>query len=470
MVAGQTGAMAAAAERVDLVLVEIGAVLVAVPVQHVVHGLPWPQRLAPLPRRDSAACGVFEYQGQQLAMLDLARWLALGGAPRSHAYPRALIVRDAGLTVAFAVDAVRGLQKFGADAITQLSHDDNAEELFHSVARCADGDVANLLDIGRLMALARTWSADAGATAVATGASAPAAATRQRQRCALIAGRGCQIAFPVTDLMAVIDAPPLARIQSALSEGVAQWRGRHVPVTSIAKCLPALALAPVALAAPPLLAVFERDGLALGILVEQVPVIGTVAAGAAVTADDAGVSAITDDGGGLVQLVDMDALYARFPERVLSHAASIALGSPLSARLGGASTSPTNACSHIVFDAGGMASTPIDGIEAVLPLPPLAAGATHMAWRGAALALRDLRAAAGHQAPARGTVIVAQGAAAPVGFIVDAVHALVQARAGRLSRLSLPGQGVVELLSTESASGAVSYSTRDLGQLARAAN
>lgn len=269
--------------------------------------------------------------------------------------------------------------------------------------------------------------------------------------------------------MAVIAAPPLARIQSALSEGVAQWRGRHVPVTSIAKCLPELALAAPTLAPAPLLAVFERDGLALGILVDQVPVIRSFATAGAVTADGAAVSAITDDSGGLVQLVDMHALYARFPERLLSHAASIALGSPVSASGTAASTIQTNACSHIVFDAGGMASTSIDGIEAVLPLPPLAAGATHMAWRGAALALRDLRAAAGTDAPARGTVIVAQGTPAPIGFIVDAVHALVQARAGRLSRLSLPGQGMVELLSTESANGAVTYSTRDLGQLARAA-
>lgn len=477
----------------DFVLVDIGAVLVAVPARDVLHGIAWPDPLTGLPRRDSPACGVFDYQGQPLAMLDLALWVKLGAAPRANGHPRALVVRAAGHTV----DAVRGLQKFSLDALTRISHDDNLDEIFHSVARGPNGDLANVLDVQRLMALARTWSGSAETDVDDSDVAAPRARAAP-QRFALVPGTGCQLAFPVADLVAVIAAPTLARFQSALSDGICQWAGRHLPVTSIAKCWPALASTPVAL--PPLLAVFERDGLALGVLIDQVPMIrafhvdaAAVAAAAAAAAapeqvaDGAGVGALTDVDGGVVRLIDMDALYARFPERLLSRVADAAhklAAGTASSRM----TAMTNSSSHILFDAGGMASTPIDGIEAVLSLPPLEAGATHMAWRGEALLLRDLRARAPANANADadadanvdadataatptqtpGTVIVVQGAAAPVGFIVDAVHALVQPRAGRISRLALPGQGLVDLLTAESAAGQTTYSTRDLAKLARA--
>jgi hypothetical protein len=155
-------------------------------------------------------------------------------------------------------------------------------------------------------------------------------------------------------------------------------------------------------------------------------------------------------------------LYARFPERLLSREVANAADASRSA---GASRDNSNASSHIVFEADGVASTPIEGIEAVLSLPALALGATHIAWRGAALPLHDLRA----QTSDKGAVIVVQGKQAPLGFIVDAVQALVQPRAGRLSRLSMPGRGMVDLLTTASATGGqTTYSTRDLAQMARA--
>ena len=161
----------------------------------------------------------------------------------------------------------------------------------------------------------------------------------------------------------------------------------------------------------------------------------------------------------LVHLVDMAALLARFPERALSLAAAAVDSGPAARR---------NPSCHIVFAADGVVSTPIDGIEALLPLPALAPGAAHMAWRGNAIALHDLRAAPGE----RGTVIVVNGRHAPLGFIVDAVQALVQARAGRLSHLALAGRGAVELMTVGAGAGRggggeATYATRDLAQLAR---
>ncbi|MDB5962336.1 MAG: hypothetical protein JWP59_3630 [Massilia sp.] len=451
------------------VLVDVGAVLMAVPVQDVVQGVAWPERLDLLPRRadGGAACGVFDYHGRPLAMLDLARWVQLGGAAPDHQrprrYARALIVQRGAQMVAIAVDAVRGLRQVEADALTRISHDDDQAEIFHSVARCPGVEgVANVLDVARLMALARTWSAGAEAEASVGAAAQSALAGAACATYAVVAGNGCGIAFPAADLLEVLPAPTLDPFQSPLTEGLCLWRGRHLPVTSVARCFPALAANS---RGAPLLAVFERDGLALGVLVDQVPTIRSFEA----AADSAALSAVADavdadaeaDAGRLVHLVGMAALYARFPERALSRAAGAAVTSGAAVQ--------TNRSSHIVFDADGVASTPIDGIEAVLPLPALAPGATHMPWRGRAIALHDLRAAASPPS-LTGTVIVVKGEQAPLGLIVDGVQALVQPRAGRVSRLAMAGRGVVDLLtigSAGAAGGQSTYSTRNLAQLAQ---
>lgn len=461
----------------SFVLIDIGAVLVAVAVEDVVQGIAWPARLDVLPRRASAACGVFDYLGQPVAMLDLALWVNLGvandgAAVRTPRYPRALIVRSGGHMVAIAADAVRGMQRIALRDVTRLSHDDDFEEIFHSVARCPSIEgVASVLDVQRLMALARTWSGDSG-NAIAAASTDTLTGQIQQQQFGVVAGNDCRIAFPVADLVEVLPLPALALLQSPLTEGLCMWRGRHVPVTSIGRCFPHLAASGTAPA--PLLALFERDGLALGVVLDQVPVIQSFA-----TPEAHSLSAVADSEGALVHLVGMDALYSRFPERLLSRETLLAATAGMhgSNQAGAAwSASPTasskaaskpansNASSHIVFEADGVASTPIDGIEAVLNLPPLAPGATHIAWRGNALPLHDLRA----QASDKGAVIVVQGEQAPLGFIVDAVQALVQARAGRVSRLSMPGRGVVDLLTTASATGGqTTYSTRDLAQMAR---
>jgi chemotaxis signal transduction protein len=70
--------------------------------------------------------------------------------------------------------------------------------------------------------------------------------------------------------------PALLPFPSAQAEGLCAWRGRHVPVTSLGKCYPALARN--ADRAPPLLAVFECDGAALGVLIDRVPQIRLLAA------------------------------------------------------------------------------------------------------------------------------------------------------------------------------------------------
>lgn len=439
----------AAAQAQRYVLADAGATLIALPLHAVVQGLAWPAQMRTVPRRAGALCGVIDVQGEPVAVIDLARWVDLGGTPREpRRYERLLVLREAGRLVAIAVDAVRGMETLAADAVSRIAHDDDPDEVFHSVARCPQAGIASVLDVGRLMTLAQVWSGDAGASAAAS----PVPVT-QRARTGAYATMTLSagpIGFPVSALAEVIPAPALLPFVSATTEGLCIWRGRHVPVTTFDKCFPDLATR--ADKAPGLLALFERDGHALGILLDQVPQIRRFD----IPVDDGVEVSVTADADGLlVHLVEPAMLFARFPETALSLQADVARN--------GSDGAPRNASSHIVYKAGEVVSTPIDGVQAVLPLA--SSSGEHMAWRGSAIRLVDLRPQAG----AGGVVIVVGGEGASVGFIVEAVQLLIQARAGKLSRVSLPGHGPVSILTTGHGAEQVSYRTCDLAALARQA-
>lgn len=456
----------AAATR-QLVLADAGAVLLALPVESVAGAVPWPApvpehgQAARLPRRGGAVCGVLDHFGAAIALLDLSLWVDIG-RPREQApaYRRALILQHRGRKVAIGVDQVRGLQTLPATAIERLVHDDDPAQIFHSTVRYAgDGQegLASLLDVERLMALAQTWSesgADAAAHAQAGAAGVGATVvTTALQPCGVLAGRDCRIAFAIADLAEVVPAPPLLAFPTALTEGLCLWRGRQLPVTSLARCLPALAPAPVSQAAPALMAVFQHQGMALGMLIDEVPAIVALpvaeSAQAQAEAPTGSVHCAID--GALIHLVDSAGLFARFPEAAISRESA-----PIGDDIHG--DAATNDGAHLVYEAAGCAASPLAGIEAVLKLPPLAPQATHMSWRGGALALRDLRSGAGPD----GTVIVIRDALPPAGVIVDAVKTLVQARSARLARLRVAGRGDTTLLTTGAGAEQQTYAVRDL--------
>lgn len=452
----------------QLVLAEAGAVLLALPVETVAGAVPWPApehgQAARLPRRGGAVCGVLDHFGAAIALLDLSLWVDIG-RPREQApaYRRALILQHRGRRVAIGVDQVRGLQTLPATAIERLVHDDDPAQIFHSTVRCAgDGDdgLASLLDVERLMALAHTWSEPAADAAIDAQADAAVVATAPLQPCGVLAGRDCRIAFAIADLAEVVPAPPLLAFPTALTEGLCLWRARQLPVTSLARCFPALALPPLpASPGPALMAVFQHQGMALGMLIDEVPAIVALPVAVSAQAQASSVHCALD--GTLIHLVDSAGLFARFPEAAVSreHATSAQSTQGIHA------DAATNEGAHLVYEAAGCAATPLAGIEAVLKLPPLEPQATHMSWRGGALALRDLRSGAG----ADGTVIVIRDAMPPAGVIVDAVKTLVQARSTRLARLRVAGRGDTTLLTTGTGAGQETYAVRHLSAASSAA-
>jgi chemotaxis signal transduction protein len=434
--------------------VVIGAVRIGIAADAVVLAIPAPATPALLPRRQGALSGIVNHDGMLVPVVDLARWVDVGthAAGPGRQLPRILILRTAGTAhgngarvIGLRVDAVGGLVDVAPDAVMRLHHDDDAEEVFHSAARSADGDtILSLLDIDRLATLAAAWS-DVGGDGDAAPAEAPAAAAAAAQTApyALLRAGATRLAVPAGALAQVIPMPVLEGFGAGQAGAYCMWRGRHLPV------LDSDLLAPPDAAPAGLLAVLEHDGLALGVPVHAALQLGAF--------DPLGVppdavAATVYDADGALQLIDTAALFARCPQAALSRRAP--------ARAAGTSdglNDSRNDSACIVFEADGMGATRIEAVEQVLPLA--GAVAATMPWQGQAIAVVDLRAQARDGA---GHVLVVRGARGRIACIVTRVHVLIPAGTGRLYRMGMAGGHVVEFITTGDGAERASYRMMDL--------
>jgi chemotaxis signal transduction protein len=444
-----------------LAAVRIGTIDVGISAGAVLQALPATRALPAPPRRSGALCAVVEHDGRLLPVVDLARWIDVGcGADDAPGQARVVLLRDGGRRIGLRVDAVNGLVDAGEPA--RLHRDDDPDEVFHSVATVRDsGKVLTMLDVERLAALALAWHDEADGTAAVSAEAAAGAAVRTTVQYALMRHGGVRLAVPAADVAEVLPMPHVERSGFGLAYAV--WRGRHVPL------LPARLLDDAAADAarvPALLAVIEHGGLALGLPVDA-------ALGMAPFAPDhdglpamEGIALSAHDADGAVLLLDSGRLLARFPEAALSRPD----GADAHARTrAGGRRNPTT---HIVFEADGLASTPIDAVEQVLPLAQTGDGALAagtLAWRGRTIALSDLRPA-GRGADADGHVMVVRRRAEAGGhagearygaFVVTRVHLLIPPHGGALYRMGA-GPRAAEFICVGDGTGQASYRTVDL--------
>ena len=441
-----------------LAAVTIGAAQVGVAADAVLQALPLAGALALLPRRRGALCGVVEHAGRLVPVVDLAHWVDVGAAPDAAAAgardgARVLLLRAGARRIGLRVDAVHGLAEVAASDLMRLHHDDDPDEVFHTVVKARQPEmVLSVLDVGRLAALAMAWHQDDAGDAAATDApAAPVVPARAAVLYGLLQAGGTRLAAPVTSLAEVLPVPAVQHAGFGLAHCL--WRGRHVPV------LPADVLATGQAAAPALLAILEHDGLALGLPVDAAlgmqPFAPDDAADGAAATDQDGLATVRyDTDGQPVLLLDPARLLARYPEAALSRQATRATAH---------ATRPVNPTAHIVFEADGLASTPIDAIEQVVPLASTAPTGT-MPWRGQAIRVRDLRPAG--QGGAGQALIVRAGAgpgARHVACVVNHVLQLIPPRAGQLYRM-----GAVDFVSVGDGDGArqTSYRIQDLARFA----
>jgi chemotaxis signal transduction protein len=453
--------------RVCLAEVGIGALRLGVPVEAVAGAIALPATPGRLPRRRGALLGVVEHDGRLVPVVDLARWVEVGQSTGAGADARVLVLHQDGRTVGLKVDAIKGLLEVASNDLIRLHHDDDPEEVFHSAARAPEGgQVLSLLDCGRLAQLAVAWRQDDAhdsahrgpqPQAAAAGVSAPAP---EAPLYALLQVGAQRLAVPAGALAEVIPMPALERFGGGIDSQWCRWRGRHLPVLAPAAVLPAAVLPALpshadGRPAAPLLAVIERDGVALGLPVEAALRLQHLD-GAGLGAPG-GLSASAFDGDGhALHMLDAAALFAQFPQAALSREANPAQ----SEREAG------NAAAYIVFEADGLAAAAIDSVERILgpheaaaALGAMADGAPCMAWDGRAIPVRDLRPPAhAHAAP---HLLLVRGADGLHACAVARVHLLVTPGSGRVYRLGT-GPRALEFITTGEGAAQASYRILDL--------
>jgi len=427
--------------------VRIDAVDVGIAAAAVVQALPLPAALPAPPRRAGALCGVVEHGGALVPVVDLARWVDTG-ARADGPDARILILADAGRVLGLRVAAVGGLVDVAPEAVTRLHHDDDAEEVFHSAARSPEtGRLLSVLDVGRLAALAQAWSGDAAVSLAATAAPTPAAVPTRPY--ALLDAGALRLGVPAAGLAQVIPMPSAATIAGGRGTWCT-WRGRHLAIVPLADVVPGTA--GDADGTPPLLAVLERDGLALG-----VPVRATLRLAQCVP-PPAGepVATVYDEDGAELRLLDLAALFARRPEAALSRATHDAAATAGS-RTDDAAAGKPNDAAWVVFEADGLAAAPLATLERILPLDG-APGAT-LPWEGRAIPVADLRRP--DAAAAGGQVLVVRAGAGHVACVVARVHLMIPAGGGRMYRM-----GTTAFITTDDGHARASYRTLDLAAYA----
>lgn len=448
-----------AVATVRLAVVTVGAVTVGVPVAAVLQALPLAGALHPLPRRQGALCGVAEHAGALVPVVDLARWVATGdAAPSCDKSARILVLGDGRRTIGLRVDAVVGMTDVPAPA--RVLHDQDPDEVFDSVVTSDElARVVSVLDVARLMALARAWHGRGDDGAGAGGACSPATATATATAatlCALLAVGDTRVALPVAALAQVIPMPELRPIGPAGGSSYCSWRDRNVAVIDTARLLGLPSARQ-----PALLAIVEQGDLALGLMVGAALELRMLAA-----RDETGGSAVATtvigDDGAAIEVIGITALLAQLPEAGISRATAAA-GTSTAQRL--------NSNAYIVFQTDRHHATAIEPIEEILAL-----AAAHVdtqeqllptvAWRDQALPLVDLRPPGTPTPPDCGArIIVARDQQGCTGYVVRQVLLLIPPNTGKLYRMALAGAGLVEFITTGAGHEQASYRTMDLARI-----
>ncbi|USX16599.1 chemotaxis protein CheW [Oxalobacteraceae bacterium OTU3CAMAD1] len=451
-------ASASAAGAVRLAVAAVGAINIGVAIDAVLQAIPAKGALTALPRRQGALCGVAEHVGRLVPVVDLARWVELGAPPADvEIAERVMMLSDGRRTIGLKVDSIRGLTDVEPQSLSQVHHDDDSEEVFHTVVKSADmGLVFSILDVGRLIALASAWHAsDGDGDAEAAPSTQYAQPEDEKVLSALLAVGDVRVALPAAELAEVIPLPELLAIGTAGSNRYCKWRDRTIPVINVSALLgqPEVGQAR-------LLAIVQRDGLTLGLLVREAIELRPLAIVGADVSDGGIAVTIFEEGTGEIRVIDTALLFARTPEASISKTAAPAQDKREAQR--------ANTSAYIVFQTDQALAASIDAMEEILPLRAehmdgLERLSANIEWRGQAVRLMDLRTGPEpSSAKPSARIIVVKGPSGYAGYVVRHVLLLIPPHTGWLYRMSLAGAGPVEFITTGEGTERVSYRTVDL--------
>lgn len=504
--------------------IEVAGHRLAVAAEHVAQALPRPTQLARLPGGHGALEGAFKLRGQVVPLIDLRHWLVPAGAtdtaPRAP-QPQVMVLGSQGQVVGVGTDAIHGLLRLRASRVQRIDRGESAQNLFHSVLSVSDGaDLLSVLDPLRLMNLAQAWALDTttdatttttspagvagrpGATAHAnhtpSAGSSPALHTDTQ---ALLRLGTTVLSVAAQAIREVVPQPPLQRVFGRGNHllGMVHWRGIDMPVLDPAQVL-ALPLEAQP-GSPHLLAVLEQAGRYVGIPVDGVQAVRSFATAQVQPPTDTGDSQahlltgttrLADNT--RVLLLDSHAVLRQFGLSPLPDTSAEATtaarteppaGSPTSAQQGPlrighetARHTPQNTQDnnpkrtpaqegHIVFDMGDEWAAPLSVLQAIAPLPdnfqaspghsPALVGTCE--WRGKTLPVLDLRPASDRRPDCHLLVVTANGRAG--GVLVNRVVALLAANEGVHTRVTLPGNESVHLITVGNAAHRQSHRVLD---------
>jgi chemotaxis signal transduction protein len=451
--------------------------------ERVVQVVPRPASLTTLPRSGHCLAGVLPFRGQAVPVVDLQAWHQPGRTP-APAQPLIAVLSDGANRVGLLVDEARSLRRIPQERIQRLHHDEDANELFHSVASLEDGSLLSLLDPVRLMQRARVWSevaAPAGlqvdADPAETGEQVSGAGGRTGSYALLRLGHGLY-GLPTASVAELIRRPALQSVWGHTGRlmGMLRWRERDVPVVNPAPELgepvtsdaPWLALLCDASSGPegPVIAV-PCNGL------ERVATFdarSVQAMDSAVATGGTACTGLIQEDGGPLRLLDADALVAALALRFETPE-----GAP-SRSLGG-----RGAVLHpqalVVFQARASLAVPIQQLQSIEPLPAtdLVARAARgqsphetMNWRGKALPLvclqQHLRPGEPAVTPYR-RVLITTIAGRLCAWLIGEVEQLIAPKTGQLTRVRLPEGRMVDIVTHDQPNGRASHELLDFAQL-----
>ncbi len=474
-------ATASGAARRAFALVQTGERQIGIDADHVVQAIGWPAELTVVPRVSGALAGVFEHRGQVMPLVSMVRWLQ----PEAPALCRpgpVLVLRAGGKMMGLAVDAVMGLLHVEVSGLHRIHHDDDSQELFHSVIRLpSGGGLVSLLDPERLAVRVQAWCDEvpdpgAGGCKGRDPSVIEEAVDRTGHREVVVVVRTGQalLGFAAADVGEIVQAPPLQKAwgDGTPFAGIADWRGTPVPVVEMAALgLPAPDLAPGGW-----LLVVRGQGRHAGLAVDQLLAVqaldtAQVQATEAVQAPDGHLYRGSFlHGGERVVLIDT----AHF----LENFALEGLGKTAGSAQPGKRTGTTQAGSEmlLVFRSLQPWAGVMGPMQQITPFPDHVSWSQDrhrgvlgsFEWRGQALSLFDLRLLHG-QAPtvidAATRVIVIRSGRQLAALVVEEVVALLPPHAYVRTCFAGPGGVAVHMVTTGTGSTQTSYQMMDFDAL-----
>jgi len=454
----------------------VGGCDIAISIEQVRQAVPLPaQGLTPLPRRSGALLGVADVAGAAVPIVALERWLPLPAQAEDNGAQRLLVLQHDNALVGIRVDAVRGMKAVAMAGVRRVHHVPDDSELFDSVVPAtASEPTLCILEVARLMRLAQVWCAAAElAPALLVDAVVPVAQNpgSSTQRFAVFLIGRERWAVPVAAVQQVVPLPEteLALGRNERNWAIGQLRGRKLPLVDISEGRQASDRQ-----AAPWMVLLGQGPLALGLTVSECEQFVDLAPDVvSCTPDDALMDGVfLGPDLDKLQILDVDKLFGLTPAASISRVAPGGAGSDSSA----APSDAAEPLPYLVFDADQRYASPVEGIVAVVEIPPRAqedlrqGQRAFLAWRDQTVRVINLPAIARSAVPADpllAVLVQAPGdASAPIGIAIRGLCDWLPAHSVRRSGMRMGAMGELGLINAKGAVDHTNLVVVDLAQMA----